>query len=375
MDLVIDNRSGFDGREYLSGEWAPAISYAGHAPMWLARQHLFPDWETNSDLIPEMRDGESIWVKDPANPFNADGNLILQSIQRNAHIEIIHEYQILNVPGGLAQGLTPSGGATPEMAMILGDGFAFQHTLIFRNISNEALEEFYFYHLLHSLQASYSVYDGTDHGGPMADYRFDFTQRGDSYSLNTENGGVYRHSDYVTVHSRVEPDAFSVGYYGVRGTDVHDIGKPATGVHLDIETNTFSGLAEFEPPEGGWVAGAARYSLGTIGVNESVEFSLLLSLRTMSEMVYPDSGIVVERPMIEDGELKLYVQDQRNLFNEVGLGFGLESSTTMQQDTWTSLGIPFISNPNDPGRFSFTVPYDTNVPENYYRVQLIFASF
>ena len=39
------------------------------------------------------------------------------------------------------------------------------------------------------------------------------------------------------------------------------------------------------------------------------------------------------------------------------------------------LGIPFVSNPNDPGRFSFTVPYDANVPENYYRVQLIFASF
>lgn len=83
LDLIIDARPGFDGREYLSGEWAPAVGYDGHAPMWLGPQHVFPDWETNSNFMTIRRDGQSVWPKDPANPFNEDGNLVLESMQRN----------------------------------------------------------------------------------------------------------------------------------------------------------------------------------------------------------------------------------------------------------------------------------------------------
>jgi len=180
LDLIIDARPGFDGREYLSGEWAPAVGYDGHAPMWLEPQHVFPDWKTNSNFMTIMRDGQSVWPQDPANPFNEDGNLVLESMQRNDHLEITHTYDIWNVRPN--QGLSPHGSPPPDKVMLESDGFTYRHHLTFRNISGELISNFRFYHLLYSLQGNYSVYDSTDHGGAMAEYKHDFTQRGLSVS-------------------------------------------------------------------------------------------------------------------------------------------------------------------------------------------------
>src|SRR5512139_1363479 len=52
-DFLLDNTPGFEGREYLSGEWAAAVGYqvAGGAkvmPQWLERNFIFPDWVTDS---------------------------------------------------------------------------------------------------------------------------------------------------------------------------------------------------------------------------------------------------------------------------------------------------------------------------------------
>ena len=155
LDLIIDARPGFDRRDYLSGEWAPAVGYDGHAPMWLEKQHVFPDWETNSDFVNVMRDGQVGWPKDPANPFNEDGNLVLESMQRNDHLEITHNDDIWNV--GLNQGLSAQGNPPPDQVMLESDGFAYRHHLTFCNISEEPITNFRFYHLLHSLQGNYSV--------------------------------------------------------------------------------------------------------------------------------------------------------------------------------------------------------------------------
>jgi hypothetical protein len=73
LDLIIDGRPGFDGREYLSGEWAPAVGYDGHGPIWLERQHVFPDWVTNSDFTTVMRNDQALWPMNPEKPFNDDG--------------------------------------------------------------------------------------------------------------------------------------------------------------------------------------------------------------------------------------------------------------------------------------------------------------
>ncbi len=170
------------------------------------------------------------------------------------------------------------------------------------------------------------------------------------------------------------PDAFSAGYYGIRGVDRHDVGKPSAGVHLDIETNTFTGVSEFEPEEGGWVASAARYSLGTIGVGESKSFTLLFTLRTMSELAFKDPGIVVESPVIDGDTVHLRILDKNDLVGMTGLGFSLESSTTMEQDSWMPLFLPFMFNLAEPGVYSFEIPYDPAVPKIFYRMQMSFGS-
>jgi hypothetical protein len=297
----------------------------------------------------------------------------MQSMQQNDHLEITHDYQICNVAGGLAQGLSAKGKPAPAQAMLMSDGFGYKHTLTFRNTSAAPLVNFEFYHLLHSLQGNYSVYDDTDHGGAMAEYRHDFTQRGLSYSFNDTDGGLYAHTDYITAHSQIAPDGFSVGYYGIRGIDRHDIGKPSAGVHFDIETDTFTGVSEFEPDEGGWVAGAARYPLGTIGVGESKSFTLLFSLRTMSELVYKDSGIVLDSPMVVGDKLHLNFNDTNDLVGMTGLGFSLESSTTMDEEFWTPEPFGYIFNPANPGRYSFEIPFNKDTLINFYRIRPIFG--
>src|SRR5512145_388757 len=52
-DFLLDNTPGFEGREYLSGEWGAAIAYqpsggAALAPRFLDPMFLFPDWPTLS---------------------------------------------------------------------------------------------------------------------------------------------------------------------------------------------------------------------------------------------------------------------------------------------------------------------------------------
>lgn len=398
MDVVIDTRMGFHGREYLSGEWAPAISYDGHPPMWLSRWHIFPDYMTNSDLDILDKDGNvvlgngatpmdfqntltEIWVH-PDQPVNKDGFTVLQSRQRNAHVEITHRYEFCKAPGGMAQGLSPVGGAQTGMLMQSSE-FAYVHTLTFRNISDTPLENFNYYHLIHSLQADYVVYDDTDHGGFMGDYRYDFTQRGTSYGAHSENGGIYRHTDYVTLHSKVQPDAYEVGNYGVRGVDDHQFGKPATGVHLAIENDTFSNRAEFSAEDTrGWVAGAARYPLGTIGVGETLDFSLFMSLITMSELAYPDPGVILEAPQPMGDHWRLRVRDPNDLFTDAFASFLLYSSVPMipddpdtdmeDENTWMPELVPLTISQTE---MYFDVPREPLEPRKHFRASVNFASF
>ena len=56
-DYMLDNTPGFEGREYLSGEWAAAVAYqvSGQpavTPQWLERYFTFPDWTNNSTFAP-----------------------------------------------------------------------------------------------------------------------------------------------------------------------------------------------------------------------------------------------------------------------------------------------------------------------------------
>src|SRR5579871_7052037 len=52
-DFAFDQRPGFEGREYLSGEWAAAVEYQAGAtrvaPDWINPDFIFPDWTSDSD--------------------------------------------------------------------------------------------------------------------------------------------------------------------------------------------------------------------------------------------------------------------------------------------------------------------------------------
>src|SRR5512141_887838 len=54
-DFLLDNTPGFEGREYLSGEWGAAVGYqleggALVSPLWLEKNFSFPDWVTDSNF-------------------------------------------------------------------------------------------------------------------------------------------------------------------------------------------------------------------------------------------------------------------------------------------------------------------------------------
>src|SRR6185436_9329092 len=84
-DFLLDNTPGFEGREYLCGEWGAAVGYqlAGGtvvSPLWLEKQFSFPDWITDANF----------GVKSPITQIglNADSLPIAQSVLTNSQLEI-----------------------------------------------------------------------------------------------------------------------------------------------------------------------------------------------------------------------------------------------------------------------------------------------
>lgn len=101
-DFMLDNTPGFEGREYLSGEWAAAVGYqvTGRpvtAPQWLEPQFIFPDWMANSTfhvVTPLTQTG-----------LNADGLPIAQSVIASADLEITLRYEMIDTIVGTPMGL------------------------------------------------------------------------------------------------------------------------------------------------------------------------------------------------------------------------------------------------------------------------------
>ena len=61
-DFLLDNTPGFEGREYLSGEWGAAVGYevsggANVTAQWLEPQFAYPNWTTNSAFTVSTSEG------------------------------------------------------------------------------------------------------------------------------------------------------------------------------------------------------------------------------------------------------------------------------------------------------------------------------
>jgi hypothetical protein len=94
--------------------------------------------------------------------------------------------------------------------------------------------------------------------------------------------------DFIAFHAPAAPSAFEIGHYGIEGNGVDDHWsvKPTDGVHLSVESNwltppysTREGTDSFAPPQL-WVAGAQRWTLGSVAPGQRVSLDVLLSVRT-----------------------------------------------------------------------------------------------
>jgi len=283
-DFLLDNTPGFEGREYLSGEWGAAVAYqvAGQpatSPVWLEKNFAFPDWITDSDF----------GVQSPITPIglNADSLPIAQSILTNHDLEITLRHEMLDTVVGTPMGLAPAS-ATNGGRFIRSSRYVLQQTVTIRNLSGAPISGVQFFQFLHGLNAERGVYDARPYSGARSNFQYDVTLAGVDRGAAGSNSSSAGLEDYLAFHASAAPSAFEIGHYGIEGNGVdnHHIGKPSDGVHLSIEDNwqnpPFNARAGTDhfAPGARWVAGAQRWELGTLAAGQSTNLEILLSLRT-----------------------------------------------------------------------------------------------
>jgi hypothetical protein len=290
-DFLLDNTPGFEGREYLSGEWGAAVGYTTGGgtvtPQWLEPNFSYPDWVTNSTfhvVAPITLTGV----------LNADGLPIAESVIANADLQITLRYEMLDTVTGTPMGGAPaSAGGTG--ASLMSSRYVLKQTYTIKNISAPAaaISNLQLFQLLHGLQSQRGLYDNRTYAGPLSEYRYDVTQAGvDAWAVGagSSTAGL---EDFIGLHAKTAASGFELGYYGIEGNgiDNHGSGKPSEGVHLSIEDNWQTtrysarlGTDEFTPPQR-WVAGAERWDLGNLAADATVTHEVLLSVRTGTKVV------------------------------------------------------------------------------------------
>jgi hypothetical protein len=293
-DFLLDNTPGFEGREYLSGEWGAAVGYQRSggpvvAPQWLEPQFWFPDWPTYTTFhtaTPIVATG-----------LNADSLPIAQSVITNGDLEIALRHEMLDTIVGTPMGVTPASAGGPS-AYIQSDRYVLKQTATIRNISGVSLSNVQFYQFLHGLQSQRGVYDDRQHAGPLSAFRYDVTEWGvDAWAVGAGSSSAGL-EDYIAFHAVLAPSAYEIGYYGIEGNGVdgHAVGKPSDGVHLSVEDNwqtapynSRQGTDSFTPPQR-WIGGAQRWTLGPLAAGQSVSLDVLLTVRTGTRVIAGTGG-------------------------------------------------------------------------------------
>jgi hypothetical protein len=363
-DLALDNRPGFVGREYLSGEWAAAVHYSGGSnpagPVWLQPQWFFPDWVSNSNFTVQTAFAPG------TPPTNASGLPVFQSTIQNKDVRVLITYEMLDSATGIAQGTTARSTAGAGSS-ILSDRYVFKQTYRITNISGGNLTNLRLFQLLHGLECTKCFYDDRLYPGAMSEYRYDITQQGDSVGVDSRTGETVLHHDTITLHSKVQPSAWETGYYGKVGVDNHAEGKPSIGVHLKVEANNLNNLDFFAPVEGQWVAGAERYDLGNLAANASATIDVLFTLHTTTEVT--SSGLNVKVRSLQkmpNGQLRLEFEETTGNNAAFILFKTTDVSAAVQ---WLPQGLPYNTSAQTPGIFWFEIPIVPGEPRAFYRIQ------
>ncbi|MBE0543213.1 MAG: hypothetical protein IH623_17860 [Verrucomicrobia bacterium] len=283
-DFLLDNTPGFEGREYLSGEWGAAVGYqlsdgAVVPPLWLEKNFWFPDWVTDSNFGVKSAIAQI--------GLNAENLPIAQAVLTNSHLEITLRHEMLDTVVGTPMGITPAS-STDAGTFIHSDRYVLKQTCTVKNISGAAISNVQLFQLLHGLNSQRGLYDNRTYAGPLSEFRYDSTQAGvDTWAVGAGSSSAGL-EDYISFHASVAPSAFENGHYGIEGNGVddHSIGKPSVGVHLSIEDNWQNAPyraragTDFFAPAQRWVAGAQRWDLGNLAAGQSASLDVLLTLRT-----------------------------------------------------------------------------------------------
>ncbi len=280
-DFLLDNTPGFEGREYLSGEWGAAVGYqvAGGPSVtaqWLEPHFVYPDWTTNSTF--------TVVTPVTQTTLNADNLPVAQSVIKNAHLEITQRFEMLDTVTGTPMGTKPASAAGAGTSSN-SNRYVLKQTYTVKNIAGAALSNIQLFQLLHGLNSQRGLYDNRLYSGPLSSFRCDTTLAGVDAWATGAGAGL---EDVISFHAASAPTTHEIGYYGIEGNGVdnHSTGKPTDGVHLSIEANwltapynTRQGTDYFAPPAR-WVSGAQRWTLGNLSAGQSVNFDVVLSILT-----------------------------------------------------------------------------------------------
>ncbi|MEQ1851156.1 MAG: hypothetical protein ABMA01_06140, partial [Chthoniobacteraceae bacterium] len=282
-DFLLDNTPGFQGREYLSGEWGAAIGYTNSGgtvtPKWLEPNFSYPDWVTNSTFHFVSHITQT--------GLNADNLPIAESIIANSDLQITLHYEMLDTVVGTPMGTAAAstGGAG---ASINSGRYVLKQTCTIKNISGATISNIQLFQFLHGLQSQRGVYDNRTYSGPQSGFHYDVTLAGVDSGAVGPGSSTAGLEDFIGFHASVPPSGYEIGYYGIEGNGVdnHSVGKPSDGVHFSIENNWLSaphssrlGTDYFAPAQR-WVAGTQRWDLGTLAAGASVSRDVILSLVT-----------------------------------------------------------------------------------------------
>ena len=268
-DYLFDQTPGFEGREYLSGEWGAAVAYgkgeATQAPTWLEPRFSYPNWDTNSNfsVIQAMTTGTG-----------ANGLPTAMSIIGNGDIQITQNISFVDTLVGTPMGWKADSTGGAGMALS-SNRYVMLQSYSITNTSGETLNNLQFFQLLHGLSSQTGVFDSRSYAGQLSDFRYDITLGGDA---GYGSGPQY---DYIGFSAQVAPNAIELGHYGIEGIDDHGMGKPGTGTHLSVESNSLNGSDAFPADEPRWVAGAARWDMAnTLAPGETVTMDVMLTILT-----------------------------------------------------------------------------------------------
>lgn len=293
-DFLLDNTPGFEGREYLSGEWGSAMAYTrgngNHvAPKWLEPNFMFPDWKTNSDF--HVVQGIHIVGS------NLDGLPIAQSVISNGDLEVTLRFEMVDTVTGTPMGVKPASDGSAGLS-VNSNRYVMNQTFTVKNVSGAQITNVQLFHLLHGFISQRGQYDNRSYPGKLPQYQYDMTMSGvDAGAAGTQSSSIGL-EDLIGFHSKVAPSAFEIGHYGIEGNgiDDHSSGKPSDGVHLSIEDNWENApyLARKNrdsfAPANRWISGAQRWEFGSIAAGQSVSFDIVLSLLTGTKVVIEGGG-------------------------------------------------------------------------------------